>query len=118
MDQTNSKKKNLNLAQMMQLSYFLYCYGIVNKADLTNAQKAKLMYQELKEVKNILGVNYDKYFADFTINLIKFLHCKLLPNIINLAAMVINTGYLKATKKDGKWLNGGMMVQKKNKQNN
>ena len=114
----NSKKKNMNLGQMMQLSYFLYCYGIVNKADLNNREKARLMYQELKEIKSILGVNYDKYFADFTINLIKFLHCKLLPNIINLAAMVINTGYLKATKKDGKWLNGGMMVQKKNKQSN
>ena len=118
MNQTNSKKKNVNLGQMMQLSYFLYCYGIVNKADLSNSEKARLMYQELKEVKSILGPNYDKYFADFTINLIKFLHCKLLTNIINLAAMVINTGYLKATKKDGKWLNGGMLVQKKNKQNN
>lgn len=102
MDKTNSVAKNKILGQMMQLGFFHYCYAIVHKEDLTNKKKSELMFEELKNIKDILNINYNKYFADAAIKIIYFFQCKILPGFLHLATLVLNSGYLKATKKDGK----------------
>ena len=99
----NSDNKNRILCQMMQLGYFQYCYAIVNNEALNKKQKANLMYELLLEIKKILGkYNFNKFFKDTTIALIYFLKCRLLTSSINIAQIALNSGYLKATRKDGK----------------
>lgn len=99
----NSDNKNRILCQMMQLGYFQYCYAIVNNEALNKKQKANLMYELLQEIKKILGkYNFNKFFKDNTIALIYFLKCRLLTSSINIAQIALNSGYLKATRKDGK----------------
>ena len=103
MFQNNSDAKNRILCQMIQLGYFQYCYAITNKNELNKEEKTKLMYELLVEIKNILGKYYfNKYFKDFTISIIYFLKCRLLTSFINIAQIALNSGYLKATRKDGK----------------
>lgn len=104
----NSHAKNKILGQMIQLGFFLYCYAVSNKPELTNKQKSKILYEEILKIKSILGKHYfKKYFLSFSIRVIMFFKCKLFPSFLNLVAIILNTGYLKATKKDGKRKNTG-----------
>lgn len=98
----NSDGKNKVLGQMMELSFFLYVFAMSYKKGISNREKSKSIYHELLKIEKILGRDYFKrYFASYTTRFLRKTRFKLFPPLVHLLATTLNTGYLKATKKDG-----------------
>lgn len=113
MDKKNSFAKNKVLGQMIQLGYYHFSYATANKFELSNSKRASILYNELLRIKEILGENnFKKYYLDSTIRLLLIMRCKLFPHFTNIAAILLNNGYLKATKKNGERKNASWYLKK------
>lgn len=98
--ENSNDAKNRMLGEIIQLGFFFYSYAISYKEDIPLGERDEMLTNELEWIQNQLGDDY-KWFASPSIKIIQSTKCRFFLSFVGLASFILNSGFIKATKKDG-----------------